>query len=239
VKQATVAWFKLFMHVKSGAETETYTLVHNKEEVYIQYRKDYPEIVRKIFDVLPSPDEEAPDEKLTRLQMNFARISSGKPFTIPTWFKLLEARKKKKKQRLTRAHGNAVPVVTVTCVDNGIPGIGLSAPTKVDTETSDSDSESDSSTEGDTLVNPLSYNVFWSLIKDSKVKFNRVQTPYRCEIHEKAPGWRRRKAEVEDQLTAINAPRLGSPELAALQKEIDDLTKKVRAADRHERQFEN
>ena len=88
-------------------------------------------------------------------------------------------------------------------------------------------------------MRPRSYNTFWEIIKKSKVKFKRVKTPYSCEIHEKAPGYRRRKAEVEDLLASINAPAEHTTERAELLKELNKLTKKVAKCEIHERMFEN
>jgi hypothetical protein len=88
-------------------------------------------------------------------------------------------------------------------------------------------------------VFPRSYNTFWDIVKKSKVRFKRVKTPYSCEIHEKAPGYRRRKAEVEDLLASKNAPGEHTTELAELLKELDKLKKKVAKCEIHERMFEN
>ena len=88
-------------------------------------------------------------------------------------------------------------------------------------------------------MRPRSYNTFWEIIKKSKVKFKRVKTPYSCVIHEKAPGYRRRKAEVEDLLASINAPAEHTTERAELLKELNKLTKKVAKCEIHERMFEN
>ena len=88
-------------------------------------------------------------------------------------------------------------------------------------------------------MHPRSYNTFWDIIKKSKVRYKRVKTPYSCEIHEKAPGYRRRKAEVEDLLASIKAPAEHTTERAELLKELNKLTKKVAKCEIHERMFEN
>jgi hypothetical protein len=44
--QSMVAFFKLSMHVASGAPSDSYTMTSSHEETYMSYRQEYPEIVK-------------------------------------------------------------------------------------------------------------------------------------------------------------------------------------------------
>ena len=50
LSQAMVDFFKRTMYVASGAPTESWTMTSSHEETYESYRKEYPEIVRAVFD---------------------------------------------------------------------------------------------------------------------------------------------------------------------------------------------
>ena len=149
---------------------------------------------------------------------------------------------KKKKQQVARFNGKSSAPTTLTFVDGGKASqISIGSPvSESDSDSSSFPSEnSDSSDGGARPVYPRSYNTFWDVIKKSKVRFKRVKTPYSCEIHEKAPGYRRLKAEVEDLLASKKAPAEHTTERAELLKELEKLKKKVAKCEIHERMFQN
>ena len=231
------------MFVASGAPTDSWTMTSSREETYEKYRKEYPKIVLAVFGKDESIRVKEGAKLMTRFQRHLETILGGAYF-VAEWQRKRIAKRKKKKQRAMRFPGASSVPTTLTFVDAGKPSqissVGNNSESEPDFSGSSSE-DSDASDGGARPIHPLSYNTFWKIVKKSKVRFKRVKTPYSCETHEKAPGIRRRKAEVEDLLASakFNAPAEFTAERAALSEELSSLTKKVAAIEIHERQFEN
>jgi hypothetical protein len=229
------------MFVASGKPTDSWTMTSSREETYEKYREEYPNIVKAVYGLDNSIRVKEGAKLMTRFQRHLETILGG-DYYVAEWQRKRMAKKKKKKQRAMRFTGTSSAPTTLTFVDAGKPSqissVGNISGSEPDFSGSSSE-DSEASDGGSRPIYPLSYNTFWNIVKKSKLKFKRVKTPYSCEIHEKAPAIRRRKAEVEDLLASANAPAEFTTERAALSTELSSLTKKVAAIEIHERQFEN
>ena len=236
-----VEFFKLTMFTSSGAPTENYTMTSSREQTYENYRQKYPKIVRDVYDKDKSVRAKEGAKLVTRFQRHLETILGGR-YYVAEWQRKREAKRKKKKQRAARFTNKLPGPTTLTFVDAGKPS-QVSSVIHVSESESDfsgfSSEDTDASDGKERPIYPRSYNTFWDVIEKSKVLFKRVKTPYGCEIHEKAPGIRRRKVEVEDLLASENAPAEYTDQRAALLAELSKLEKQVAGFDIHERQFEN
>ena len=212
-----------------------------REQTYENYRQKYPKIVRDVYDKDKSVRAKEGAKLVTRFQRHLETILGGR-YYVAEWQRKREAKRKKKKQRAARFTNKLPGPTTLTFVDAGKPS-QVSSVIHVSESESDfsgfSSEDTDASDGKERPIYPRSYNTFWDVIEKSKVLFKRVKTPYGCEIHEKAPGIRRRKVEVEDLLASENAPAEYTDQRAALLAELSKLEKQVAGFDIHERQFEN
>lgn len=168
-----VEFFKSTMFVASGAPTETYTMISSREETYESYRKEYPRIVRAVFEKGNSKGVKEGGKVMTRFQRNLDTILNGTYF-VAEWQRKRAARGKKKKKQAARFTHKLSAPTTLTFVDAGRP-----SQISVSGHVSDSESDfsgspsenSDDTLEGARPIYPLSYNTFWRIVSKSKVRF--------------------------------------------------------------------
>ena len=95
-KLSILDFFQGICYVPSGSGTDCWVLTHSKEEAYILYRQEYPELLMTMYNqdssIRANPQS---DKTHTRAQQNLELILVGKG-KLPSWPKKVRERRSKK-----------------------------------------------------------------------------------------------------------------------------------------------